>query len=273
MAFAAREEATGARSGQGHRPVHRRGHGGGEGRGGASVARHRGPSHGRHERRRRPLRLRQDVPPAGHQVGACDEEGGGLPLPLHGGGEGTHAQGGPRRLRQARRMRPAGDGQGRRPRHRQEHCRRRVGLQQLPRHRPGRHGPVQQDPGDGSGREGGRDRSVGPHHAVARRDGDGGQGDAASGHRPPPPHRRRHHVAHAHRRQDRARVPEERDDARPGRVAGRHGGLQPPRRQPQGRPRRRHPRDLRADARGALRRTGGAQVPHPGPGARQGTDH
>ena len=37
---------------------------------------------------------------------------------------------------------PLGDGQRRRPRHRQEHRGRGVGLQQLPRHRHGRHDPL-----------------------------------------------------------------------------------------------------------------------------------
>jgi methylmalonyl-CoA mutase cobalamin-binding subunit len=46
---------------------------------------HRRPAHGRHERRRRPLRRRQDVPPAGREVGAGDEEGGRPPRPVHRG--------------------------------------------------------------------------------------------------------------------------------------------------------------------------------------------
>ena len=48
---------------------------------------HRGPADGRHERRRRPLRRGQDVPAAGGEVGAGDEEGRGLPDPVHRGGE------------------------------------------------------------------------------------------------------------------------------------------------------------------------------------------
>ena len=39
-----------------------------------------------------------------------------------------------------RRQDPDGNGKGRRPRHRQEHCRRRTGLQQLRNHRPRGHG-------------------------------------------------------------------------------------------------------------------------------------
>ena len=49
----------------------------------------------------------------------------------------------------AARQDPDGHGQGRRPRHRQEHRRRRAGLQQLRGHRPGRDGPLREDPGNG----------------------------------------------------------------------------------------------------------------------------
>ena len=48
---------------------------------------HRGPADGRHERRRRPVRRRQDVPAAGGEVGPRDEEGGRLPHPVHRGRE------------------------------------------------------------------------------------------------------------------------------------------------------------------------------------------
>jgi 5-methyltetrahydrofolate--homocysteine methyltransferase len=40
---------------------------------------HRGPAHGRDARGRRPVRRGQDVPPAGREVGARDEEGRRLP--------------------------------------------------------------------------------------------------------------------------------------------------------------------------------------------------
>ena len=62
----------------------------------APARRDRGPADGRHERRRRPVRLRQDVPAAGGEVGARDEAGGRLSAALHGarrrrasGGAGT----------------------------------------------------------------------------------------------------------------------------------------------------------------------------------------
>ncbi len=44
-----------------------------------------GPADGRHGRRRRAVRRRQDVPAAGRQKRPRDEEGGRLPDPLHGG--------------------------------------------------------------------------------------------------------------------------------------------------------------------------------------------
>ena len=121
---------------QGHLRVHRRGR-----RGGAPALRHaargdRGAADGRHERRRRPLWRGQDVPAAGHQVGARDEEGSRVPAPLPRGGEGARRQG----ARGAGPRRAGGEGQGHhrarhrqggRARHRQEHCRRRARLQQL----------------------------------------------------------------------------------------------------------------------------------------------
>ena len=85
----------------------------------------RRPADGRHERRRRPVRVGQDVPAAGGQVGARDEEGGRAPDPVHRGGEGEDRRDpgqGPGR---------DGDGQGRRPRHRQEHRRRGPAVQRL----------------------------------------------------------------------------------------------------------------------------------------------
>ena len=56
-------------------------------RGGRPDRGHRGPADGRHERRRRPVRLRQDVPAAGGEVRPRDEEGGRLPHPVHRGRE------------------------------------------------------------------------------------------------------------------------------------------------------------------------------------------
>ena len=50
----------------------------------------RGAAHGRHERRRRPVRRGQDVPAAGGEERAGDEEGGGAPGALHRGASGRH---------------------------------------------------------------------------------------------------------------------------------------------------------------------------------------
>ena len=63
----------------------------------APDRRHRRPADGRHERRRRPVRLRQDVPSAGGEVGPRDEESGRPSHPLHRGGKGKE-----RRHRRAR---------------------------------------------------------------------------------------------------------------------------------------------------------------------------
>ena len=86
----------------------------------------------------------QDVPAAGGEVRARDEEGRRLPHPVHRGREDR------RRRRAHQRHGRHGDGQGRRPRHRQEHRRRRAAVQQLRRHRPRRHGAGAEDPRRGA---------------------------------------------------------------------------------------------------------------------------
>ena len=96
----------------------------------------RRPADGRHERGRRPVRLRQDVPAAGGEVGPRDEAGGRAPDAVHGRGKAR-----PRRQpAELRRQDPARHREGRRPRHRQEHRRRRAPVQQLRGDRPRRHG-------------------------------------------------------------------------------------------------------------------------------------
>ena len=81
-----------ARPGQGHRRPRRCRHRGiagrDRGRGWSPDRGDRGPADGRHERRRRPLRLGQDVPAPGREVGPGDEEGRGVPAAVHRGGEG-----------------------------------------------------------------------------------------------------------------------------------------------------------------------------------------
>ena len=53
---------------------------------------HRRAADGRHEDRRRSVRRRQDVPAAGGEERARDEEGRRLPRAVHGGGEGCAAR-------------------------------------------------------------------------------------------------------------------------------------------------------------------------------------
>ena len=122
----------------------------------------------------RPLRRGEDVPPAGREVRARDEEGGRLPRAVHAGGEGAVGAG---RLRAGHHR--DRDGEGRRPRHREEHRGRGPRLQQLPRRGPRRDGARGDDPRHGRSGEGRCDRSLGTDHALADRDGERGHGDAA----------------------------------------------------------------------------------------------
>ena len=156
MARLAGREAARARARQRHHRVHRDGRGGGPAERRAAAARHRRPAHGRHERGRRPVRVGQDVPAAGGEVGPRHEAGRRLSHALHGGREGGFR---PRRAL-GRRQDRHGDGQGRRARHRQEHRRRRARLQQLRGHRPRRHGAGAEDPRHGAPREGRHHRPV-----------------------------------------------------------------------------------------------------------------
>ncbi len=135
VARAAGQRAPDPRAGRGHRRVHRRGHRGGPAAGGAAARRHRGAADGRHERRRRPVRGRADVPAPGGQERPGDEEGRRGADPVPGGG----AVGGRERAAAGRHDRD-GHGQGRRPRHRQEHRGGRAGLQRLRGDRPRGHG-------------------------------------------------------------------------------------------------------------------------------------
>ena len=97
MAFAAGHGAPVLRAGEGHRRPHPRRYRGSAPGCTSPDRSHRGPADGRHERRRRPVRLGQDVPSAGGEVRARDEKGGRPPHPLHRGGEGKE-----RRHRRAR---------------------------------------------------------------------------------------------------------------------------------------------------------------------------
>ena len=74
--------AADPRPGRGHRRVHRRGHRGGAPGGDPADRGHRGPADGRDERRRRPVRRRQDVPAPGRQERPGHEEGRRPPHPV-----------------------------------------------------------------------------------------------------------------------------------------------------------------------------------------------
>ena len=79
-----RREAARARARARDRRVHRAGHRRGAPEIRAAARHHRRAADGRHEDRRRPVRLRQDVPAAGGEERARDEEGGRLPRAVHG---------------------------------------------------------------------------------------------------------------------------------------------------------------------------------------------
>ena len=174
LAPTAGERAAEPCAGAGHHAVHRRGHRSRAARIRTSAARYRRPADGRHERGRRPVRRRQDVPAAGGEVGPRDEAGGGAPAALHRGRQAG-------RRRAERGQDHHGHGQGRRPRHRQEHRRRGAGLQRLRHRRPGRHGAGAEDSRRCKGAQGRHHRPVGPDHAFAGGNGACGEGNAAPG--------------------------------------------------------------------------------------------
>ena len=199
-----------------HRLRHRRRRGGATRRGPA-ARRDRGPVDGRHEHRRRPVRQRPHVPPPGREVGAGDEAGRRASPSLHGcrGRQARHAGSG----RQDR----DGDRQGRRPRHRQEHRRRGVAVQQLRGDRPRCDGPGRPDHRDGARRRGGDDRPLRPDHPVTRRDVPRRLRDGASGSRHPAADRRRHDEPGSHGGQDPPQLPARPDRARARRQPRRRG--------------------------------------------------
>ena len=176
-------------------------------RGGASARRDRRPADGRHERGRRSVRLGPHVPAAGGEVGAGDEAGRRLSAALHGTGQGRRAD--MRRRRQDR----ARHGQGRRPRHRQEHRRRRPAMQQLRGRRSRRDGAGGEDLAGRDCGKGGYRRAVRPDYPFARRDVPCRRRDGAAGIRPAAIDRRRDHEPRAHRGQDPSQLP-----ARPDRL-------------------------------------------------------
>ena len=149
-------------------------------------------------------------------------------------------------------------GQGRRPRHRQEHRGRGARVQQLRGRRPRGDGTGGEDLRDGDRAGDRHHRAVRADHSVAGRDGARGQGDGAARLRPAAADRRSNHEPAAHRGEDRPGLPRA-HRARSGRIAG--GGCRPPapRRGSQGSPRREEPRRAGAPA-GDLRWPGVAPV-------------
>ncbi len=143
MALLAGGAPARTRSGQGHRRLRGRRYRGSPPGRPASDRGHRRSADGRHERGRRPVRIRQDVPAAGRQICARHEEGRRPPAPLYRGGEGEE------RIDRGQGQGRDGHRQGRRPRHRQEHRRRGPAVQRLRGHRPGRDGAVAGDPAGG----------------------------------------------------------------------------------------------------------------------------
>ena len=85
--------AAQARAGQGHRRFHRADVEEAAAEVRPAAGRHRRPADGRHEHGRRPVRLRQDVPAAGGEERARDEEGRGLSAAVHGAGKSRRRQG------------------------------------------------------------------------------------------------------------------------------------------------------------------------------------
>ncbi len=94
-----------------------------------------------------------------------------------------------------------GDGQGRRPRHRQEHRRGRAAVQQLRGDRPRCDGARAEDPGRGQGARRRHHRAVRPDHPVAGRDGQLRRRDGARRVGDPAADRRRDHLARPHGRE------------------------------------------------------------------------
>ncbi len=76
-----------------HDRLHRSRHRGSQAAVRTATAHHRRPAHGRHERGRRPLRRRQDVPAASREKCPGHEEGGGLLDAVYGGREGGSSRG------------------------------------------------------------------------------------------------------------------------------------------------------------------------------------
>ena len=255
-------QAHRTRPGSRHHRLHRRGHGGSPRGVRTSAARHRRSADGRHERGRRPVRLGPDVPAAGGEVGAGDEAGRGSPGAFHGGRKGRSGASG-------RRQDPDGHGQGRRPRHRQEHRRRRASVQQLRGRRSGRHGPSRPHPGRGDRAQGRHRRPVGPDHAVAGRNDLRRRRDGAARLRHSPADRGRHDQPHPYGREDRTGLSQGLDHLCHRRQPGGRRGVGPAVPHRQGEERGGHPRRIHPHPRAIRPRPGGEGPRLAAAGARQ----
>ena len=163
MAQPAGGRAPVVRADAGHCRVDRGGCRGGPAGARAAAGGDRGAADGRHEPCRRPVRRGQDVPAAGGQKRARHETRRRLAHPLPGSREGGRGL-------LLGRQGAARHRQGRRPRYRQEHRRRRAPVQQLRDRRPRRDDALSPHPGDGEARAGGHYRALRPDYAEPRRD-------------------------------------------------------------------------------------------------------
>ena len=207
---------------------------------GATARRDRGPADGRDEGRRRPLRLRADVPAAGGEERAGDEARGRLPRAVHGGGEGADRQHG-RAQGKIVLATVKGD----------VHDIGKnivgvvLGCNNYEVIDLGVMVPADTILDTAVARGRARGRPLRADHAVARRDGARRQGDGAARARAAAPDRRRDDLAPAHRRADRAGV-RPRDRARARRLARGRRRLRPARPGAARRARRREPRATRS---------------------------
>ena len=165
----------------------------------APARRDRGPADGRHERRRRPVRRRQDVPAAGGQVGARDEAGGRLSPAVHGGGEARSTA--PARARRpaascSRPSRATSTTSARTSSASSSHCNNYEVIDL------GVMVPAAKILATAREQQGRHHRPLRPDHAVARRDVPRRRRDGARGLRRAAADRRRHHQPRPHRGQD-----------------------------------------------------------------------
>ncbi len=162
----------------------------------------RRPADGRHERGRRPVRRRQDVPAAGGEKSArVMKEAVAHLIPYIEAEKARSGTSGQEQGQDRDRH-----GQGRRARHRQEHRFRRAPVQQLRRGQPRCHGAGGEDSQDRARRERRHHRALRPDHAVSGGNGARGEGNGAPGLQGAAADRWRHHFAGAHRGENRTEL-------------------------------------------------------------------